>query len=119
MMPSPVFRRAFVGIFSATGYGAFLFAVRLFDNRAKRWFVRGFNSAGLVNLAIMLYTGKSFDGFVAGGSAAPLGYYDIAGYVVWAGFALSLLMCVCVSEVGKRFAEHDALVASTRRAAPR
>jgi hypothetical protein len=47
----------FVGFCSATGYGAFLFVVRLFDNRSKMFFVRGFNCGSFLNLIVMLSTG--------------------------------------------------------------
>lgn len=46
-----------VGVCSATGYGAFLFLVRLFDNGSKSFFVIGFNCASFINLIILLSTG--------------------------------------------------------------
>lgn len=46
-----------VGFCSATGYGAFLFLVRLFDNRCKTFFVRGFNFGSPLNLIVLLSTG--------------------------------------------------------------
>lgn len=105
-----------VGVFSATGYGALMFVVRLLDLRVRTWFVGGFAGGGAFNLAILLATGGPLFSTARATPDSDRLYYSLVGALIWVGLACTLVALLLEPSVASRMRMQDAVLAA--RAAP-